>query len=276
MVVCYYFLVLILKKNKEVMVRSKYLHSSLIFWAFFVILAYGSFFLMSHFINVEYNCKPIVKSEAKQKIALVDSLRKLYKKRANNDIQGLRTELNNRLMDYKYSPTILKRNELSTKPFYISSAVLNSTFDVANLVSANVNPWYLKINNNINNIDSTIKYNNNVQSSVFEGWKRLSIVGSYNQLNEYVQENINFVNQKLGDLPINSDSLNITFNRNQLPLNSPIALNKLYPPNISIPIIVIITIHLFILIPFFTEKIRTPSRSTQPTPLEIDNVRYIN
>ena len=67
LVVCYFFAILFLKKNKEQMMKHKFLHSSLLFWFFFIILGAASFFLMSHFITIEYQCKQQVQNEAKQK-----------------------------------------------------------------------------------------------------------------------------------------------------------------------------------------------------------------
>ena len=57
LVVCYFFVVQQLKKNKEAMIKKNFLDFSLLFWAFFLMLGFVSFTLMSHFINVEYNCK---------------------------------------------------------------------------------------------------------------------------------------------------------------------------------------------------------------------------
>jgi hypothetical protein len=92
---------------------------------------------------------------------------------------------------------------------------------------------------------------------VFDNWKRLSLVASYTKLNQYVGENLALINTKIAELPLDKTPILISFDKTQIPLNSPSKLNKLYPPKIALPFIIILIIHLFILIPFFTEKIRT-------------------
>jgi hypothetical protein len=276
--VCYFFIIQLLKKNKEQMKKHNYLHISLIFWVFFISLGIVSFFLMSHFINVEYNCKAQVKAEAKQKIDLVDSFATVYKSRSQNDISTYSSNLKRLLADYKNSPSANLRNVLASSPYSISDDVLNDHrfINVDATTQAKVYPIDLKIQSNIYNIDSTISLNGGKYQSVFDNWKRLSLVGSYAKLNEYVDGNLSMVNSKLKELPLDKSPINPRYNKAQLPLNSPSHLNLLYKPKYEIPIAAVLLIHLFILIPFFTTKIRgTYGRSHGEDPLEVENVREI-
>jgi hypothetical protein len=277
LVVCYFFVVQLLKKNKELMYKKNFLHPSAIFWIFFLVLGFVSFNLMSHFINVEYNCKNEIKKEATTKIKLVDSIATIYKKRSREDIQNFEAELKSNLTNYKNSKSNTLRNKLRLAPFNVESSVLNNPDYIDNnqVANAKVNPYQIKIDNNIKNIDKTISLNNKNYQSVFDNWKRLSIVATYAKLNQYVENNVKSINSKIAELPLNKTEIVVSFNKKQLPLNNPSKLNLEYKPNYLIPTIVIILTHLFILIPFFTWRIVDYVKSNDNDPLEIENVREI-
>ena len=62
-------------------------------------------------------------------------------------------------------------------------------------------------------------------------------------------------------------------NPTQVPINQFFALNKIYPPNWLLPIIAVVVIHLFILIPFFLYKVRVyvdnnPDENSKPKVIE--------
>ena len=282
MVICYYFDIQLLKKNKEAMLRRKYIHYSLLFWVFFILLGFVSFILMAHFINIEFTCKEQIKSEATRKINLVDSIAGEYKIRAKSDVQSFNAVLKSKLLKYQQnSNDVFVKMDLATYPFSIKNEVLlDPNMRVDDVTNATVAPWELIIENNIKNLDTTITRNSGKFQSIFDNWKRLSLVSSYTKLNEYVDENLKMINSKLKDLPMNDSLINLSYNKSQLPLNSPIKLYRLYSPNLSIPFIVILVIHLFILIPFFTEKIRggysdSVFKKQSADPLELENVREI-
>jgi hypothetical protein len=277
LVVCYYFVVQQLKKNKEVMVKNNFLHLSSVFWIGFLFLAVLSFIFMSHFINVEYNCKEQIVAEANQKIKLLDSISEVYKIRADDDIQNYEAQLEGILSKYKATKNNALRNKLELEPFLIESSVLNSPdfINVNDLSDAKIKPYRVRINYNKKDIDSTLTLNNKNYLSVFDNWKRLSVVATYNKLNEYVTANLKSTNSKIAELPLNKTEIKIIFNKNQLPLNSPSALSVIYTPNYLIPILFIILTHLFILIPFFTWNIKTYKTLNIIDPLEIENVREI-
>lgn len=258
LVICYFFVVQLLKKNKEVMVRKNFLHPSSLFWAFFLVLGYASFNLMSHFINVEYNCKNQIKSEATRKINLVDSLAQVYNKRAKNDVLNFEAQLKTNLSKYKTTKSNKLRNELASDPFKVDAAVLSNPdyINVEEVANAKVTPYRAKIDNNIKNIEKTITLNSKKYQSVFDNWKRLSLMATYSKLNEYVEENNKLINSKIEELPLDKTPIQISYNKKLLPLNNPEKLNKIFHPNYILPLIIIIVIHLFILIPFLSHKVR--------------------
>ena len=271
LVICYFFVVHLLKNNKEVMMKYNFLHGSSLFWLFFLILGYGSFFLMSHFINIEYNCKEQIKKEATSKIRLVDSLAAAYKKRSKDDVLNFEAQLKTKLTIYKSTKSKTIKNELLEDPYKVDAGILiNPQFiNVDEVASAKVNPYQLKIEKNNENIEKTIGLNSKKYQSVFDNWKRLSLVATYSKLNQYVEENIGLINTKIEELPLDKTPIEVSFNKNQIPLNNPTKLNKLYPPQITLPLIVIIIIHLFILIPFLSHKVRgyknsTPKNNSNP------------
>ena len=71
-----------------------------------------------------------------------------------------------------------------------------------------------------------------------------------------MEDNIIMVNSKISELPLDKSPVNVTYNQDQIPLNNPSKLNKLYPPDMMLPLLIIIVIHLFILIPFLSHQVR--------------------
>lgn len=264
LVVCYFFVVQQLKKNKELMMKNNFLHGSILFWVFFLLLGYVSFSLMSHSINIEYNCKAQIKKEATKKIKLVDSLAAEYKKRSKNDVLNFEAQLKTKLTSFKSTKNNSIKIELTQDPYKVDAGILiNPDFiNVDQVASAKVTPYQLKIEKNNQNIEKTIGLNSKKYQSVFDNWKRLSLVATYSKLNEYVVENVALINTKIAELPLDKTLFKVTPDTNQIPLNNPIKLNKLYPPQLALPLIIILIIHLFILIPFLAHKVRGYKNST--------------
>lgn len=277
LVVCYFFVLELLTKNKEEMIKKKFRHVSSIFWLFLLLLGFVSFNLMSHFINIEYQVKPLIQQEATSKLKLVDSIANLYQSRSKEDIQNYESKLDSLLTKYKLSRSIAVKNLLNSSPYNLNAELLDNPefLDSKKIVSAKTTPIFLKVETNMKNIDSTIVLNSKKYQSVFDNWKRLSLMGSYKNLNQYVINSVNYVNSKIKELPLDKTEIKISFNQNQLPLNNPIELNKRFPPNFAFPFIIILLIHLFILIPFIFRKIVIYPPSSERDHLEIENVREI-
>ena len=172
LVICYYFNIEFLKNNKEQLINNKLIHFSAIFALFFVILSAASFFLMSHFANVEFNCKEKVQNEAYSKLDKIDSLVTLYKNQSRIDLEEFESTLKTKLKDYKNGNSQLS-NELSSSPYFVPETSLNSPMylDVELQSSALISPLKMKIEQNIKNLDSTIVLNNEKIRNVFINWK---------------------------------------------------------------------------------------------------------
>ena len=72
-----------------------------------------------------------------------------------------------------------------------------------------------------------------------------------------MDENVKRVNEKLAELPLNKEPIQVKFNTNQLPLDSPTQLAKIYKPNYTFTFIIILLIHLGILLAFLVDPIRS-------------------
>lgn len=223
--VLYFFVVEQMRKNKEALIRQGYKHFSLLFVGFFTVLSFCSFILMSHFINVEFNAKKQVQEEAKQKIQLVNDFVSEYEKRSNKDLQD-------------FDSTLAKKQPQA-------------------IVEATVRPYALKVANANRFLNTELSKNNEKFLKVFQNWNRLSIMGTYANLNNYIDESLVLVNGKLAELPVDKSPIQISaINQNQLPLNSPSKLNVLYPPKYGFTLFILLIIHLGILLAFFADKIR--------------------
>ncbi|MFC6269439.1 hypothetical protein [Frigoriflavimonas asaccharolytica] len=256
-VICYYFIVQMLKKNKEYMANNSYLVPSSLFFFVFLLFGFVSFILMSHFLNIEMNAKAQIQQEAEQKIEKVSMLGEIYSKRSDEDILNYEGELVGKLKSYKASKSNQLRNELSLEPYKIDAQVLAAPqfIDVSSLVDSKLQPYRLKIEASNKYIAEIIKGSVKYKST-FENWDRMSLSSSYKNLNKYVEDSYEKVNEKIKMLPLNNNPILLSVDNHQLPLNNPLELNKIYSPNYLIPALLVLITHLFILIPFFTHKIR--------------------
>lgn len=291
LVVCYFFTIQQLKKNKELMFRKNFLHPSSIFWVFFLVLGIVSFNLISHFINVEYNCKNEIKNEATNKISSVNAMLAEYQLRARTDIADFGVNLSSEINSYlaTRNSTILRNAPYRISEQEIVGLNASSTNGIVDIYEKVMTE---KINIDLKTIKADIKNNNLKYQNVFNNWQRLKLVGTYANLNKYVEDKTKLINDKITELPYSNTKIIPNPSPKQLPLNSPSELNAMpgFKPNYLIPIIVILLTHLFILIPFYTwyipdyepslwEKIKKFfSGKTQIhnlDPLEIENVREI-
>ena len=258
LVICYYFNIEFLKNNKEQLIKNKLLHFSSIFVLLFVTLSAASFFLMSHFANVEFNCKEKVQNEAYTKLDKIDSLVTLYKSRSSVDLEEFQSTLKMKLKKFKSIRNHKLSNELSSSPYFIDETVLNdpTNIDVEIQSSVSISPIKTKIEQNIKNLDSTIVLNNEKIRNIFINWKRMSLFSEYDQLNDYAIKSKKNIDDMLALLPFNKTSSSIKFDDSKLPLNSPVLLAEKFKPSYLGTFLVILISHIFILIPFILQPIR--------------------
>lgn len=242
----YYFTVELMRKNKEALIRQGFKHFSLLFIGFFLLLSLVSFILMSHFLNVEFNAKQKVQQEAKNKLQLVTDFVAKYEQRSKTDLDDYESKL-----------------ALEGKPQY--------------MIIASVKPYQLKVANSKKYLDNELTKNNEKFNKVFQNWKRLSIMKTYTNLNEYVIQSKDLVNKKLAELPVDQSNIQLSnIPNNSLPLNNPFQLNKIYPPNYGLTIGLLLFLHIGILLSFFLSKTRGSGVKFELSPQAKKLVREIN
>jgi hypothetical protein len=147
-VVCYYFIIQVLKKNKEIMVNKKYATPASLFFIVFLVFGFVSFILMTHTLNIELNFKKKIQEEADQKIEKVKQLSEVYNTRANDDLLNYEGNLTQKLNAYKASKSNVIRNELSLEPYKIDEQILAAPafIDATTLVDSKLQPYKLNPN----------------------------------------------------------------------------------------------------------------------------------
>ncbi len=259
-IVFYFFIIKALKSNKEMMSKNKYMDKNIILWVFFLILSFGTFALTTHFLNVEFNSKAAIQKDAQTKLDIVNTAFTEYKKRADIDMQDYEGGLKTRLQAYSGNPSrnIDIKNELLEKPFSLppSSIQYPKYINVNAVADAAVSPLTNVTNTNIAKLDKTLIQGNKKYSDVFENWKRTKLMSSYVELNGHVESSILKINTNIEKLPFQNKPLALQEGNPVLPINKPIELYNKFKPDLLVPSAAVLFTHLFILIPFFTEKVR--------------------
>jgi len=259
-VICYYFVLQLLKRNKQRMSNVGYMKSfATIFFGVFIVFGLVSYFFMLHLVNIETNCKVELQRETEEKMTLVKNLTVDYNQVANESLQSFEAQFKSKLLAYKIYRTNILRNELKQAPFSLPEAILNSpsqSIDVSASTNAIVNSYRIKVSENSTLLDSLVYKKADYYTESFKKWDRLNLSTNYNALNRFVKTSLDLVNERIKELPINNTPLFISISNNELPLENPVELAKLYTPNYVIPFFIILVMHLFILIPFWTHKVR--------------------
>ncbi|MEP6262019.1 MAG: hypothetical protein ABJ092_10610 [Gillisia sp.] len=231
---------------------------NIILWIFFIVLSFGTFALTTHFLNVEFNSKAEIQKDAQKKLAVVDLALTDYKKRANTDLQNYEGELKNKLQDYKKSPNTDVKQELLGKPFSLSPTAIQYSYNINidQVSNAAVSPLKTVTTKNIDNLDTNLKKGNKKYSDVFENWKRIQLMSKYSELNDHVNNSVAEVNANIQKLPFQNQPIAIPASNPILPINNPVELYNKFQPDLLLPSAVVLLTHAFILIPFFTEKVR--------------------
>jgi hypothetical protein len=267
LMVYYYYVIDQLKKNKEVMFKSRFRHPSMILWAVFLVLFGISFLLMSHFINVEYNAKKNIQNEAQTKIAIVSDALNQYNGYFNQDKIKYKSDLDALMNIYvkNESGKDSARIKLTESPFNVKIFDLynlkNSTLDT--IKNTYFHAYDLKNTNVHDQINKHVDSSNNAMLNAFLNWSRININDKYGLLNFYVKESINSLNESIDNFADASkyEKIAIPVLDENLPINSPFALKEKYHPSPIVPIIVLILTHVFLLIPFYFQVIRQYSRT---------------
>lgn len=259
-IVCYFFIIKVLKSNKEMMSKNKYMDKNIILWVFFLILSFGTFALTTHFLNVEFNSKAAIQKDAQKKLDIVNTAFIEYKKRADIDMLEYEGGLKTRLQAYSANPSenMDVKKELLGKPYYLPTASIQNSrnINVDDVADAAVSPLTNVTNTNIAKLDKTLIQGNKKYSDVFENWKRTQLMSSYEELNEHVVSSVTLINTNIQKLPFQNQPLVMQAGNPLLPINKPVELYNKFKPDLLVPSAAVLFTHLFILIPFFTEKVR--------------------
>jgi hypothetical protein len=272
LVVCYFFVIKLLKANKEVMFKNKFVDKTMIFWGFFLFLSVSSFALITHLINVEYNTKSLIQKDVKTKIQIVNETFENYKKIAKVDIQDYQGNLKNKLRTYEVEGDTEVKNVLLSPPYSLSPSVFqNRNINESKITEAAMRPLESATEKNIAVLEKKIEPEQKELAVVFEDWQRFRLMSKYKDLNTYVANSVNAINQNVQKLPYSNAPLQVEVDDSQLPLNQPVELYEKFKPSLMIPSAVVLVTHLFILIPFFTKSVRGYGNSSY----QDQNVREI-
>lgn len=262
-IVCYFFVIKLLKTNKEVMLKNKFMDKTMIFWIFFVFLGVISFGFITHLINVEYNTKEIIQENVKNKIQLVHNTLDTYKNLANVDLQEYQGRLKNNLRTFEKTGDIEVKNLLLSPPYSLSPSIFNyKNVNKNRITEAAVRPLQTSTQQNIDILEKKLTKEQKEISKVFEEWQRLKLMPKYRDLNTYVSESVIAINVDVKKLPYSKTPLEVVNDGSLLPLNNPVELYEKFEPSLALPSAVVLLTHLFILIPFFTKNVRGYGNST--------------
>ncbi len=257
-VVIYYFTLQMLKRYKEKIVNQKYLHPATLFFLVFLIGGVGSIILASHAWNIEKNVKAEIQSDANHKINELKKIPNIYSEKARTNLLDFEGQLTSNINNYKKSQDSELRNILMGKPFEIDSVVLSTptymnTDTIVSIASATQG---FKVSSSKTDIKNKIELPLNDYLETFNGWELFKIMPKYKSLNQFYTDSYNLLNEKIQELPIEEFDVRFEPPKPELPLSKPFELNKIYKPDYLIPSSAIFIGSLFILIPFFTHKIR--------------------
>ena len=256
---CYYAIIELLKRSKQTIVTKHYRTPLSILFVFFFVLAMVSAVFVSHAINVETNVKEQVQAEVQEKTDKVEALLPLYQRETENSIKNFDAQLSQKIRDYRAGKDSQLRRELLEPPYEVDGEMLDNpkTYLVGDIVVGKIEGIRrgtkekdsLLINREIR-IAKVYKEN-------FMNWNRRKVATDYKELNHFVQESYDKVNELLTTLPIPpKEKLSLDIGNEQLPLDNFLELNKRYPPNYLLIVGVFVIIHFFILIPYFLYKVR--------------------
>ncbi|KGE13503.1 hypothetical protein [Sphingobacterium deserti] len=259
-VIFYYFVLQLLKRNKERMLNQGYRKTpASAFFIVFIVFGLVSYVFMVHLVNIEKNAKKVLQKDANEKQALLEKLVTQYDARANESLQTFEAQFKGKLQAYKNQRSNILRNELSNEPFNLPEAILNSpstSIDVASSTNAILHVYQVQHGNNRKLLDSMVLKKAERYNQTFQQWDRLNLAVNYLALHDFVKNSADLVNAKIKELPLDNEPIKISIDDEELPLNSPIALAKIYSPDYLLPLLIILIMHAFILIPYFTYRVR--------------------
>ena len=272
--VIYYAIMQVLKNKKQAMASKNYKSAATLWFLPFIGLSLFSLVLLVHFLNIENNVKPKVQAEVNEKINKVIGISTIYEEKASKDLQNYKSALTKKLRAYVKNRKSGKKYKGSTQDsLQIGKYVIdNQTLAIATLanlssiVESNLSPIRNKVSENTK-ILKEVEAEAERRREDFQNWNFLGVAKNYNTTNDFVTDSYKLLNEKLEELPMHQDMVLFQMDSHQLPLNSFSELNKVYPPNWFLPILIVVVIHLVILIPFITYKVRRYDNESTPSSI---------
>lgn len=262
-VICYYFILQTLKRNKEYLISKNFMAFPSVFFLVFLLFGVASFFFINHFWTVETNHKEAIRQDADNKIENIQSLIKDYDARANDDLQTFEGKLTTLLNQYKSTNSPSLRNQLAQDPFLIDEKVLSSPayIKVPDVVNSNLEPVRNRLSANKKGYSDVFSADLKNFKSSFDNWNRLTVMKSYKDLNAYYEKAGIFLNQKFAELPFSKQQVALIKSKQVAQINDPVVMFK-ESKDFWIPLLFVLVTHLFILIPYFTYRVRKYKNNT--------------
>lgn len=256
-VVFYYFILQMLKRNKEYIVAKNYMAPQSLFFLVFVLFGIISFILINHFWTVETSYKEKIQQESDQKIESVQNIITEYGRRADDDLQTLEGKSTTLLTQLKSNNSAALKNTLSQDPYKIDERVLASPayINIQDVVNSSVEPVRNRMDANKSSFQQVFIPDLKNFKSDFDAWNRLTIMNTYKDLNLYYVKAGKFLNQKIGELPYSKTPVKLIDKKEITQINDPMEMLK-ESKNFWLPLLFVLITHLFILIPYFTYKVR--------------------
>lgn len=256
-VIFYYFILQMLKRNKEYIVAKNYMAPQSLFFLVFILFGVVSFVLMNHFWTVETNYKDKIRQDAEQKIESVQNMMTEYDRRSNDDLQTYEGKLTTLLTNLKSSNSPVLKNELSQPPYQIDEKVLATPayINVQEVVNSSLEPVRNKMAGNKAGFEKVFMPDLKNFKNSFDSWNRLTIMRTYKDLNTYYEKSGKFLNEKLAELPFSKTPVPLIKANKITSINDPMAMLK-ENKSFLIPLLIVLLTHLFILIPYFTYRVR--------------------
>ncbi len=265
-VVFYYFILQMLKRNKEYIVAKNYMAPQSLFFLVFVLFGIVSFILINHFWTVETSYKEKIQQDSDQKIESVQNIITEYGRRSDDDLQTLEGKLTTLLTQLKSNNSASLKNTLSQDPYNIDQRVLAAPgyINVQDVVNSSLEPVRKRMDADKKSFQKVFVPDLKNFKSDFDSWNRLTIMQNYEDLKQYYSKAGKFLNQKIGELPYSKTPVELIDKKEITQINDPMEMLK-ESKNFWLPLLFVLITHLFILIPYFTYKVRKYKNNTGST-----------
>jgi len=261
--IVFFFIVDMLIKNKENIRKRKFSSLSIFLWFSFLIFSFLSSIIILHGLNVQFNAKSDIQKQTLNKLYLLEGMTSEYKKIVKLDCSTFANNLDKKLNEFILSGENNNEiyKELNSPPYNINknqlSRINGENINRKNKIRNNYkNVQERKFNKEIDDVEFKVKkfLKNNMNS--IKKWNILDINTIYYQLNIMLTNNKNQLTQAFDKYKTNKETnFEYQIPIENIPLNDPIKLWKLYNPHYLFGIIAVF--YLLLLSPFLIHGDKT-------------------